>query len=147
MARCRLTAIGLALILGACEAPPSLEQRAPAFAAGNTPARLAVAFSDLRGRNLDMSPIAIIAPQFTRQPEINRSGRLRLTGYFPTTPIRINFDLLYDAVKGRWRLFGISVKPTEAPKQPQSQSGPITLTGPKEDFAPLPKSKPVQPKQ
>jgi hypothetical protein len=36
---------------------------------------------------------------------------LRLKGYFPGQPVQINFEMLYQAVDGRWRLFGLSVQP------------------------------------
>jgi len=35
---------------------------------------------------------------------------LRLTGRFPTKPVRIDFDLLFENIGGQWRLFGISVQ-------------------------------------
>jgi hypothetical protein len=36
---------------------------------------------------------------------------LRLKGYFPGQSVQINFEMLYQAVDGRWRLFGLSVQP------------------------------------
>lgn len=36
---------------------------------------------------------------------------LDLKGNFPGQPVQINFELLYQAVNGQWRLFGISVRP------------------------------------
>jgi hypothetical protein len=41
---------------------------------------------------------------------------LRLTGYFPTQPLQIKFDLLFERIRGDWRLFGISVATPPAPK-------------------------------
>jgi hypothetical protein len=38
-----------------------------------------------------------------------------LTGYFPTRPLQINFDLIFQSVAGQWRLFGISIATPEAP--------------------------------
>ena len=46
---------------------------------------------------------------------------LRLTGAFPTRPLQINFDLLFQNVGGQWRLFGISVATPQVPAQQQPQ--------------------------
>ena len=35
---------------------------------------------------------------------------LQLKGYFPGRPVQINFEVLYQVVSGRWRLFGLSVQ-------------------------------------
>jgi hypothetical protein len=40
---------------------------------------------------------------------------LRLTGHFPTRPLQINFDLLFQNVGGQWWLFGISVATPPVP--------------------------------
>jgi hypothetical protein len=49
---------------------------------------------------------------------------LRLKGYFPGEPVQINFELLYQAVDGRWRLFGLSVQPSSSSKAaPQTSDG------------------------
>jgi hypothetical protein len=47
-------------------------------------------------------------------PGLDGNGMLRLTGNFPTRPLQINFDLLFQNVGGQWRLFGISVATPEA---------------------------------
>ena len=47
-----------------------------------------------------------------------KQGMLRLQGFFPLRPQPIAFEVLYQAVDGRWRLFGLSVQPV-AP-QPQA---------------------------
>lgn len=85
----------------------------PAFAASNSPASLAVVFTKLRQRNFDLSPVVLFNPQFTQKPIIDQNGRLRMTGFFPTQPVRINFDLLFDRVDSRWRIFGISINPSQ----------------------------------
>ncbi|MGA7492215.1 MAG: hypothetical protein WB930_11060 [Syntrophobacteraceae bacterium] len=40
---------------------------------------------------------------------------LHLTGMYPTRPLQIHFDLIFQNVAGQWRLFGISVATPEAP--------------------------------
>jgi ligand-binding sensor domain-containing protein len=52
-------------------------------------------------------------------------GRVRLTGFFPTRPLRISFDLIFQSVNGQWRLFAVSVATPEAPAtQSQIESRP-----------------------
>jgi hypothetical protein len=85
---------------------------APGFRDANTAARLSQSFSDLASKGIDLSTVSIIAPQLSKPPELDQSkGMLRLKGYFPGQPVQINFEMLYQAVNGRWRLFGLSVQP------------------------------------
>ena len=52
-----------------------------------------------------------IAPQLTAAPTLDQQkGMLQLKGYFPGRPVQINFEVLYQVVSGRWRLFGLSVQ-------------------------------------
>ena len=49
------------------------------------------------------------------------NGLLRLSGFVPTKPQQVNFEMLFQNMAGRWRLFGIAVNtslakaPTGAP--------------------------------
>ena len=95
---------------------------APAFQAKNSAADLAMIFLDLRRRNFDLFTTALAPPQLTAAPALDGNGMLRLLGYYPTRPLQINFELIYQVVNGRWRLFGISVATPEAP-QPQANGG------------------------
>lgn len=98
---------------------------APDFQAKNTAADLALVFTDLRRRNIDLFAVALLNPQFTPAPALDASGRVRLTGFFPTRPLQINFDLTFQVVGGQWRLFAISVAtPEVAPTQSQINSPP-----------------------
>ena len=96
---------------------------APGFRQANTAARLAQTFSDLSRKNIDLSAVTVITPQLTEPPSLDREkGMLRLKGYFPGEPVQINFELLYEAVDGRWRLFGLSVQPSSSSKTPPQTS-------------------------
>jgi hypothetical protein len=102
---------------------------APAFQQRNTPERLAQIFSSLRARNLDLSPVVLYTPKLFRRPEMNAQGMVRITGFFPTEPERVNFDLIYQPVQGQWRLYGIAVetgavKPPPGGPQQRQQSAP-----------------------
>ena len=98
---------------------------APGFQANNTAADLGENFSDLRRRNFDLYGVALLAPQFTETPALDQNGLLRLTGYFPTQPQQIRFELAFQVTSGQWRLFAISVATPEAVQpaadQPQVQ--------------------------
>jgi hypothetical protein len=81
---------------------------APAFQ-NNTAARLGEIFVKLRNDNLDLSGVAVIDPQLSLQPQIEPNGMMHMSGFFPSVPTQVNFDLLFAPVNGQWRLFGISV--------------------------------------
>jgi hypothetical protein len=85
---------------------------APGFRDANTAARLSQSFSDLASKGVDLSSVSIIAPQLSEPPGLDQSkAMLHLKGYFPGQPVQINFEMLYQAVDGHWRLFGLSVQP------------------------------------
>jgi hypothetical protein len=101
---------------------------APGFRDANTAARLAQSFSDLASKGIDLSPTSVIAPQLTEPPGLDQAkGMLRLKGYFPGQPVQINFEMLFQAVDGRWRLFGLSVQPGPADA---AQSAPAAQNAP-----------------
>ncbi len=81
----------------------------PEFRRANSAADLARIFSALRSRKLDLRPVVLFTPKFTRKPRLTRRNTLRLTGYFPTKPLRVYFDLVYRRIAKRWRLFAIAV--------------------------------------
>jgi hypothetical protein len=100
---------------------------APAFQARNTAADLAANFTDLRRRNFDLFAVALTAPQLTASPAIDANKLLRLTGLFPTRPLQINFDLVFEVVNGRWCLDGISIATPEALPQAEAAQQPATV--------------------
>jgi hypothetical protein len=60
-----------------------------------------------------LTAIAIIVPQLAEPPILDQQNKmLRIKGFFPGQPVRVDFDVIYQAVEGRWRLFGLSVQPT-----------------------------------
>jgi hypothetical protein len=115
---------------------------APGFQT-NTAARLGEIFAGLRRDNLDLSGVAAIDPQLTLLPEIGADGMMHMTGFFPSAPAQINFDLLYAPVNGQWRLFGVSVglgQTAPAAPQPPVAAAPPPKPAP---AAPTP-AKPAQ---
>jgi hypothetical protein len=96
----------------------------PDFQNKNTAADLSDSFADLRRRHFDLFSVALAAPQLASAPALDGNGMLRLTGFFPTRPQQINFDLLFQNVAGQWRLFGISVATPQVSAQPAPAPAP-----------------------
>lgn len=102
------------------------DKSAPGFRDANSAARLGQIFSDLARSGVDLSVVSVITPQLTANPTLDQAkGMLNIQGYFPTQPQQINFELLYQSVGGRWRLFGLSVQPSKA-APPAPVAGPAT---------------------
>jgi len=97
---------------------------APGFQV-NSAARLGEIFAKLRGDKIDLSGVAVIDPQLSLMPQIEGDGLMHMTGFFPSVPSQVNFDLSYAPVNGQWRLFGISVGlGSSAPVAPQPSQPP-----------------------
>ena len=111
---------------------------APGFQAANSAARLGDIFANLRRDKTDLSGVAALEPQLTLLPQIEANGLMHMTGFFPSVPAEVKFELLYAPVDGQWRLYGVSVAlaqsgptaPAPAPPAtaaPQAQAAPPTL--------------------
>lgn len=87
---------------------------APEFQRVNTPADLGESFAKLRNQKLDLIPIIFFTPKPFQRPHIDERGMLRLTGFFPTQPLQLNFDFAYAHVNGDWRVFAIAVEAVPA---------------------------------
>jgi hypothetical protein len=72
--------------------------------------QLSRTFSGLRAANIDLSPVAVTTPQVLEPPQITPQGLLKLLGYFPTRPLQIQFEILFQPVDGHWRVFGLTVR-------------------------------------
>ncbi len=75
-----------------------------------SPEQLGQLFAGLRTGNIDLSPVAVITPQVREPPQITPRGLLRLVGYFPTQPLQVQFEILFQPIDGRWRIFGLTVR-------------------------------------
>jgi hypothetical protein len=82
---------------------------APGFQKTNDVQKLAGIFAGLRNSKIDLAPIVYFDPKLVRPPEFTKNGMLRLTGFVPTQPQQVNFDMLFEDVTGAWRLYGIAV--------------------------------------
>jgi hypothetical protein len=95
---------------------------APGFREANSAARLAQIFASLAQNRIDLAPVALITPQLAAAPTIDpKTGMLHIKGHFPGQPVQINFELLYQPIAGRWRLFGLSVAPVNAEQAAAAQ--------------------------
>jgi hypothetical protein len=89
------------------------DMAAPSFREANSAARLSAVFGNLMAQHVDLTAVVILAPQLVEAPVLDqKNGMVRIKGYFPALPMRIDFEVIYQAVDGRWRLFGLSVHPT-----------------------------------
>ena len=115
---------------------------APGFGQANDLVKLASIFSELRARELDLAPITIIDPQLFRPAEIDKDGYLRLTGFFPSRPEQVNFDLAFQFVEGKWMLFGVGLNTSrevpleEAAASSASEAAPVASDGQEPAIAP-----------
>jgi hypothetical protein len=90
------------------------DRAAPGFREANSAARLSQAFSDLASKGVDLSAVSVIVPQLTAAPTLDsQKGMLQLKGYFPGKPVQINFEVIFQAVAGRWQLLALSVQPSQ----------------------------------
>ena len=95
----------------------------PDFQKANTSAKLAGIFTSLRARKLNLGPIILFTPKLTKDAVVDEENVLRLTGFFPTKPLRVNFALGYQNVDGAWRLFDISISTTQSQNVPSGGKG------------------------
>jgi hypothetical protein len=95
---------------------------APGFQINNDAAQLAQIFSAIRSQDIDLSNTLLLAPGYRAPPAIVSPGVMRLQGSFGLRPIAIGFDLYYQWVGGRWKLFGVSITPI---KLAEVQPGPV----------------------
>ena len=84
----------------------------PNFQMSNNSARLAESFATLRARKLDISPVMFFNPKFAAPPSMQDGQVLRVTGFFPTTPEQVNFDLAFQLSGEQWMLAAIAVNVT-----------------------------------
>jgi hypothetical protein len=86
---------------------------APSFRDRNTAADLARIFGPIREKRIDLSAIVMRDPRLSAAPFVDNKGMLRIEGMLATESTDVAFQLLYQAVDGAWRLFGISIEPRQ----------------------------------
>jgi hypothetical protein len=120
----------------------------------NSAAKLGDIFANQRKQGLDFSAVAVLEPQLTLLPRIEPSGMLHMAGFFPSVPMQLNFELLFEPVNRQWKIFGVSVNLTpggpQAPETPVEVQPKPTDPGPPPDapsiaVQPKTETKPVKP--
>jgi hypothetical protein len=103
----------------------------PRLQAGASPAQLGIAFTRLREQRLDLSRVLVIPPELTAPPSVATGGRLRLSGIFRTSPVRIGFEMVFMPVDGIWRIEGLAVQalPASGSAAPHVAEAPVVLKG------------------
>jgi hypothetical protein len=86
---------------------------APGFQINNDAAKLTQIFASLRSSGIDLSNTLLLAPTYRGQPRMVQPDILQVQGFFGLRPTAISFDLYYQWVQGRWRLFGVSINPAQ----------------------------------
>ena len=73
-------------------------------------ADFALEFHSTHDRNRDMSFVMEMKPSLSQPPVFSADGRMRLVGYFPTRPLKLNYDLVFlKTVRGDWWIDGIVI--------------------------------------
>ena len=104
---------------------------APSLQAANSAVQLGAGFASLRDQGIDLSPIVVVAPQVSVPPEVTPQGLLHITGVFPTQPLQIQFELLYQNIANRWRIYGMSVNAVQPAVVATSAPAPQNTTAKK----------------
>lgn len=87
-------------------------------------AELAEIFSSQRKQALDFGAVAVLEPQLTLLPQIEPNGMLHMAGFFPSMPMQVNFELLFEPVNRQWKIFGVAVNLTPGgPQAPDKPAG------------------------
>ncbi|PDQ22480.1 hypothetical protein CN311_03570 [Mesorhizobium sanjuanii] len=120
----------------------------------NSAAQLGDIFANQRKQGVDFSAVAVLEPQLTLLPQIEPNGMLHMAGFFPSVPLQVNFELLFEPVSRQWKIFGVSVNLTPGgPQAPETPTGdqpkPADATPPPDApsiaVQPKKKPKPVKP--
>jgi len=82
----------------------------------------------MRASHIDFAPVAVIEPHLLRAPAIDERGMVRLAGFFPSKPERVNFDLAFQIVDGQWRMLGIGLN--TSPEEPIASAAAPTQVEP-----------------
>ena len=83
----------------------------PSFRDTNNASRLALIFSSLVTKGVDLLPVTVVEPDYGTPPSITSAKMLYVNGTYPIVPKPLKFEILFQMYQGRWRLFGISIEP------------------------------------
>lgn len=81
-----------------------------------SPGELEDIFQVFITNNLAIGGIKDVDPVFDAPSAISEQGILELSGYYPTAPSQVWFELGYIYERSEWKLVGIQVNLTEEPR-------------------------------
>jgi hypothetical protein len=97
----------------------------PVFREQFDQASLAQIFANLRGRQLNLTPVMQLTPYLSKPPEITAQNRLHIVGNFATQPVQLQYELLFMSIDGNWRLDGLAVDAVSIQVAPQAAVGGV----------------------
>jgi hypothetical protein len=74
------------------------------------PERLKETFKEFSDKRIDIDVVATYSPSYVAPAAIDAEGKLVVKGFFPTEPVRVNFELDFIPSEGEWKLIRIHVK-------------------------------------
>ena len=93
----------------------------PLFQKETTIEVLSESFRQMRESGLDLSAVMLYKPRLSSDPELV-DGVLRATGYFPTQPLKINFDIVWAWNDSHLYLHRLSIRPSSEVEQAEPSS-------------------------
>src|SRR5262245_12844290 len=75
-----------------------------------SPDRLKESFKEFNDKRIDIDVVAAFRPTYTQPPSVDGDGKLLVKGFFPTEPVRVNFELDFIPSDAEWKLVRIHVK-------------------------------------
>ncbi|MEI9420561.1 hypothetical protein O7A70_05145 [Mesorhizobium sp. Cs1299R1N1] len=102
----------------------------------NSAAGLGDVFANQRKQALDFGAVAVLEPQLTLLPQIEPNGMLHMAGFFPSVPMQVNFELLFEPANRQWKIYGVSVNLTSG--SPQAPATPVAEQQKPDDAGPPP---------
>ena len=88
-----------------------------------TPSQFAAAYRNFIARPTDLAATAITTPQITESPKILNGNILKVVGYFPTRPKRIDFHMQFQPEDRQWKLLGMDVAVKQVKPAASKRSG------------------------
>jgi len=95
----------------------------PVFRERFDQAMLTAAFSNLRARHVNLTPIMLLQPNLAKEPELTPRNQLHIAGYFQTQPLQVKYEMLFLHIDGVWRIDGLAVD--AVPAQAQATFAPF----------------------
>jgi hypothetical protein len=84
----------------------------PDFKKSTPPAQLFKAFEGMRKAKIDLSSTLLYKPKLSSELVV-REGVMHATGYFPTTPLKVNFDLVLVFSENRMMIHRLRITPSK----------------------------------